>query len=69
MKCTIEFDLPEEQVEYELCMNGGKLNSILTDFMEWVRQLNKYQDVESISINMIRDKIGELFDDYEVTLL
>jgi hypothetical protein len=42
MKATLEFNLPEDQAEFELAVNGSKMYSVLWDMDQWLRAQYKY---------------------------
>lgn len=42
MKAKIEFDLPEEQAEYETHCNAAKMSLILYEFSNAIRDKTKY---------------------------
>ena len=42
MKAKLEFDLPDERFEFELCRKAGDLHSNLWDLAEQVRQWRKH---------------------------
>lgn len=43
MKAILEFNLPEDQSEYDLAINGIKYYSALSDIREWLRRRLKYE--------------------------
>ncbi len=42
MKATLEFNLPEDHIEFELAVNGPKMHSVLWEMDQWLRQQYKY---------------------------
>jgi coproporphyrinogen III oxidase len=42
MKATLEFNLPEDHIEFEMAVNGSKMHSILWEMDQWLRQQYKY---------------------------
>lgn len=52
MKAKLEFDLPEEQQEFDLCCKAGKLHSHLWDLTQKIRAWRKYghsfEDVDEL---------------------
>ena len=44
MKVTIEFNLPEQQEEYEDFMNGAKWKHVVREIDEHMRRAIKYND-------------------------
>ncbi len=67
MKAILEFNLPEDQSEYELANRAGKLHCFVYDLACWVRQKYKYEEVDSIDIEELQDKLGELYDEHDVS--
>ena len=60
MKVTIEFNLPEQQEEYEDFMNGAKWKYIVRELDEHMRGKIKYND-ENMSLTQL-DTIQEVRD-------
>lgn len=42
MKATLEFDLPEEQDEFETAVNAHKFRGVISDFLNETRSLLKH---------------------------
>lgn len=42
MKSVLEFNLPEDQVEFETAANSGKWKSAVKDMDQWLRDKIKY---------------------------
>jgi hypothetical protein len=42
MKAILEFNLPEDNIEYELVNNAGKMHSVLWDMDQWLRGQTKH---------------------------
>ena len=42
MKATLEFNLPEDHIEFEMAVNGSKMYSVLWEMDQWLRQQYKY---------------------------
>lgn len=69
-KVTITFNLPDEQYDYKLCNNAGKMSSIIYEFTQLVRTKTKYGDGKSITWEDVREAWwnelnDEKFDPYE----
>ena len=58
-KATLTFILPEEQEEYQLAINGINYCIAVSDFMEWIRQQQKYNNVETMSLTDVKAKLLE----------
>ena len=42
MKATLEFNLPEDHIEFEMAVNGAKMHSVLWEMDQWLRAQYKY---------------------------
>ena len=42
MKATLEFNLPEDHIEFEMAVNGSKIHSVLWEMDQWLRAQYKY---------------------------
>ena len=42
MKAILEFNLPEDHVEFEMAVNGSKMHSVLWEMDQWLRAQYKY---------------------------
>lgn len=63
MKSTLEFNLPDEQEELNMALNGHKYSIVLDDLDSWLRNISKYQGIAVVSIEEVRDKIIEFKQD------
>jgi len=52
MKVTIEFNLPEQQEEYESFMNGAKWKHVVREIDEHMRRAIKYNDGKVTSTHL-----------------
>ena len=62
---TLEFQVPEEQEEMNLALNGSKYYGILYDFSQWARTLGKYDEREQLPKEEVIKKIHELLEEFE----
>lgn len=65
-KVTLEYNLPEENDEYALAMNGQRLHSAATDFENKIRTMIKYESEKYTAkqldlLNELRTEFYELF--------
>lgn len=60
MKATLEFDLPEEQYEHRLALDGGKWMSAIHELDEWMRTTEKHADVHTMEISVLRSKLHDI---------
>lgn len=71
MKATFEFNLPEDQNEYEVMSQALKTQRFLWDFSQELRNCQKYgNDFKDANdaLNKIRDKFYNLLNEYEVNI-
>lgn len=72
MKAILEFNLPDEQLEFELAVNGRKYNLILYDLSQAMRSIVKYDESKSEdyrqAVEDMRDKLYQLVNEYAVDL-
>ena len=64
MKATLEFNLPEENQEFELMSKALKIYSTLWDLDVWLRSEIKYNDKEHLEV--VREKLRELMNDNRI---
>lgn len=69
MKAILEFDLPEEQPEFDNAVNGGKWSLVAWELDQWLRSQIKYAPDEMSqeaydAFEECRDKLHEIKDDY-----
>lgn len=71
MKATLEFNMPEDQVEFDFAVHGGKMYSALWDVSQELRTLWKYEELseeEFKIVERIRNKFYEILDDHQIKL-
>jgi spore maturation protein CgeB len=61
MKALFKFDLPEEQAEYEIFLQSGKLYCAMSDFKDFMRRQNKYIEHKNEEVEKKVDEIWEEF--------
>ena len=73
MKAILEFNLPEDQSDFELATNGYKWQLVAWELDQWLRSQIKYspeemsQDVYD-KLQECRDKLHEIKNDYNLKL-
>lgn len=71
MKAVFEFNLPEDQREYEVMSQASKTQTFLWDFSQQLRSWYKYghtfKDADD-AVNGIRDEFYRLLNDNEVNI-
>ena len=71
MKAILEFNLPEDQIEFDFATQGSNMHSALWDISQELRTLWKYEelsDQEWKMVERIRDKFFEILDDHQIKL-
>ena len=73
MKATIEYNLPDDQIEFELATSAHRMHSVLWDLDQWLRSKLKYQtekmtDEEEKAYAKVREHLHELMGDYNINL-
>lgn len=71
MKAILEFNLPEDQHEYEVVTQATKVQSFLWDFSQQLRNWYKYHhDFKDANdaVNGIRDEFYRLLNENEVNI-
>jgi hypothetical protein len=63
MKAKLEFNLPEDSVEFEMVTNAGKMHSVIWDMNQWLRGKIKY-----VPDDMSDDKY-EAYSEYREMLI
>ena len=58
MKATLEFNLPEDQDDFNYANNGFKYYLSLVEMDEWLRSEYKYNDKEEMY--EVREKLREI---------
>ena len=71
MKAILEFNLPDDQHEFDLAIQGSKMYVALWDISQELRTLWKYEelsDEEFKIVERIRDKFYEILDENQIKL-
>jgi DNA-binding HxlR family transcriptional regulator len=72
MKANIEFNLPDDRVEYELANNSQKMYSVLWEMNQWLRSNTKYapddmsEDTHT-AYQKCRDRLHELMNNENIS--
>ena len=70
-KVTVEFNLPEEQMEYDVVNQSQKMHRFLWDFSQQLRSWYKYhhdfKDADD-ALSKIREEFYRLLDEHAVNL-
>ena len=68
---TLEFNLPEDQAEFDFAVQGSKMYNALWDISQELRTLWKYEELnddEWKMVERIRDKFYEILDESQIKL-
>ena len=73
MKAILEFNLPEEQTEFEIASNAQKTISVLWNMNQWLRKQIKYapddmSKEELYAYNLCRDELHSLLNEHNINL-
>ena len=73
MKAVLEFNLPEDKINFEFATEGSKWWSIIWGMDQWLRSQIKYTpdgitDDELEAFEECREKLRELIGDYNLNL-
>lgn len=64
MKATLEFNLPDEQEDFDLCVKANKMHYALFEFDSHLRSILKYEDNLSEEtydkVQSIRDRLYDV---------
>ena len=73
MDAMLNFDLPEDNFEFQCAINGIALRRSICDFQEYMRQMYKYNerisDDEKKIIQHLREQFQEILEDNGVNNL
>jgi len=67
MKAILEFNLPEEDAEHRVALDGWKWKSVLYNVDQWLRKLEKHEEKDTVDIAEVRKRIHEELNDSELT--
>ena len=72
MKAKLTFNLPEDQHDFDLAIQSGKMYSALWDISQELRTLWKYQQYQTAEeyaiVDSIRDKFYEILNEHNINL-
>ncbi|MEI7481407.1 MAG: hypothetical protein WCK75_03560 [Elusimicrobiota bacterium] len=67
MKAILEFNLPEEDADHRVALDGWKWKSVLYGVDQWLRKLEKHEDKDTIAVTEVRKRIHEELNDSGLT--
>lgn len=62
MKATLAYDLPEEEYSFRCAINGQRMDSILDEISQLLRQREKYDVTQEKTLEDIRRAINEYLE-------
>jgi len=71
MKATIEYNLPDDQFEFDNAVKSNKMWHALTEVKDELRRIWKYEDLKENQYEMverIREKFFEILQENEINL-
>jgi len=71
MKATFEFDFPEDEREYEVMNQAHKMQRMLSEFSQQLREWEKYGHQFNSADNAvysIREEFYKMLNNYEVNI-
>jgi hypothetical protein len=71
MRATFEFDLPEDQHEYDVMNQAIRMQRVIWDLSEALRSWEKYGhhfNSADHAVNSIREEFYKILNNYEVNI-
>jgi hypothetical protein len=71
MKAILEFELPEDQDDYERCVRSNAAHTVIESMFEYLRQKLKYGELPDTvyeTYEDVRDRMTEFCEDYNVKI-
>ena len=71
MKAKIEYNLPDDQFEFDNAVKSNKMWHALTEIKDELRRIYKYEDLKENQFEMverIREKFFEILQENEINL-
>ena len=59
MKAILEFDLPEEDAEHKLALDGWKWKSVCSELAQRLRSVHKHTDRKTLTVEEVRTRLHE----------
>lgn len=66
MKAILKFDLPEENAEHQMALDGWKYRAVLSELERWLEEENE-RDGNGITLKA-RDRLFAICEEYGVTI-
>jgi hypothetical protein len=73
MKAKLEFNLPEDQTEYQMVNDASKMFNVIWDMKQWLRSQTKYapdsmSDDTYKAFEECKEKLNELMNENNIEL-
>jgi len=73
MKVTLEFELPDEQSDFDSAMNGYKWELAVWDMNQYLRSVTKYASDDTSAdvieaLDKVRDELFNILDNYNLEI-
>jgi len=68
MRTVLEFNLPEEENDLHLALNGARYKAVIEGLDRKLRDLIKYEGKDLIETQAVRDMIHSLLDEYGIKI-
>lgn len=68
MKAKLIFNLPDENEDFEAAVNASKFKTAIYNFDQNLRSKYKYENIESMPLNEVRDLLREKLAEYNLSL-
>lgn len=68
MKVIYEFNLPEDQEEYNLHHQASKLHSAIWEYANWLRAICKHGDPDAYNADKCREQLYKFMNEFNVEL-
>jgi len=68
MKAILEFNLPEEQVEFKIATEAPALRCAICDFDQKLRSLYKHENQETIEVEDARKLLHDFLAEYNIDI-
>jgi hypothetical protein len=67
-EAILKYILPEDDSEYTLAVNGSNAFSVLWGLDCWLREQTKYKGIDTVDVDVVREKIRDLMSDNGINL-
>ena len=73
MKVTLEFELPDDQSDFDSAMNGYKWQLAVWDMNQYLRSVTKYASDDTSAdvikaLDKVRDELFNILDNYNLEI-